>query len=130
MTETSAVTISNFISAVLVGGVAIVVISNIVIDQITSSNSGIDNSAIQELETKITRVCEGTQDTANGEISMSSGTRIILEGDTMNIEGVDPENINGQETERDLSCPIEARKVMENTELYTITSSGGSYDIR
>lgn len=106
------------------------VISQIVVDQISGTDSGVDMSAIQELESKITQVCEGERNSAPGEVSMSSGTTVVLEGDTMSIEGVDPDEAENIETERDLPCPIDSREVLEDTELYTVVSSGGSYDIR
>lgn len=130
MTETAAVTVSDFISTVLVAGVAVVVIVQITTNQIMGTDSGVDMSAVQELESKISRVCQGEQDTAPGEVSMSSGTTIVLEGRNMRIEGVDPEQAGDIETERELPCPIESREVLENTELYTVTRSGGSYDLR
>lgn len=130
MTETAAVTVSDFIGTVLVAGVAIVVIVQISSDQIMGTNSGVDISAIQELESKITRVCDGEQDSAPGEISLSSGTSIVLEGHTMSIEGIDPDQFEDVEPERDLPCSIESREILENTELYTITSSGSSYEVR
>lgn len=129
MTDSVGVTISNFVSEVLVAGVAIVVISGIVVSQISGTNSGIDNSAIQELESKINNVCNGEQDDAPGEISMSSGTTIVLEEDMLSVEGVDPDDFEGQ-TQMSVDCSIESRTVLENTELYTVTSSGRSYAIR
>lgn len=128
MTDSAAITVSSFISTVLVAGVAIVVISQIVTDQISGSNSGNDASAIQELENKITRVCNEVQEDAPGEVSLSSGTSIVLEGNTMSIEGADPDEID--DDERELPCPVESRTVLENTELYTVTKTGGSYDLR
>ncbi len=111
-------------------GVAIVVISQIVTDQISGSNSGVDKSSIQELETKITRVCEDVQDEAAGEISLSSDTSIVLEGETMRIEGIGDDELGNIERERQLPCEIESRTVLQNTELYTATRVGGSYDLR
>lgn len=105
------------------------VIVQITTDQIMGTDSGADRSAIQELESKISQVCEGERDSAPGEVSLSSGTTLVLEGHTMNIEGIDPDQAD-IETERELPCSIESREVMENTELYTVTSSGRSYDIR
>jgi len=130
LTDTAAVTVSNFVSAVLVAGVAIVVIVQITTNQITGTNSGVDMSAVQELESKITRVCEGERDTAPGEVSLSSGTTIVLEEYTLRIEGLDPDQEENIETEREFSCPIESRETLENTELYTVTSSGEAYEIR
>lgn len=131
MTQTSPVTISNFIAAVLIAGVAIVVINEIVVSQISGASSSVDMSAVQELEAKISSVCNGNEDSAQGEVSLSSGVSIVLEDTNMRIEGVDPDNIDeGQQTEWETPCAIESRKVLENTELYTITSSGGSYRIR
>jgi len=130
LTETAAITVSDFISTVLVAGVAVVVIVQITTDQIMGTDSGVDQSAIQELESKITQVCEGERDDAPGEVSLSSGTTIVLEARSMSIEGIDPDQADDIETERDLPCSIKSREVLENTELYTVTSSGRSYEIR
>ncbi|MFB6292546.1 MAG: hypothetical protein ABEI58_04095 [Candidatus Nanohaloarchaea archaeon] len=125
MTETSGNTLAMFISAFIVAGVALVVIPKIVEGQVSSADQGNNLDAARELKTRINWVCDGTQDTAEGTLSLTGGATIQLEGSTVNLQGVDTD----RSTEWDVSCPISSSQTIEDTKVYTITKSGGEYSL-
>lgn len=87
MTETTGVTISNFIAGALALGIALLIIPTIVKGSIGASTGAVNQKDIEQVYRKINGLCgSDTGTTVEGEMSLGSQYKIIIDGDDMNVK--------------------------------------------
>lgn len=116
------------VGTILVAAAAIGVIVQISINVVSGSETD-DSQLAQTLENKITKVCNEDQSQASVDFTLSSEVTIVLEEDTLDLQGTssDEDSENEENTEWELPCSIDSSQDLEGSVVATIHKSEGSY---
>lgn len=86
MTETTGITISNFIAGALALGVALMIIPGIVKSSIGGATGAVNEKEFQQVYSEINGLCgSDIGQTISGEMSMGNQYEIEIDGDDMDV---------------------------------------------
>jgi hypothetical protein len=126
MTETTGITVSNFLAGAIALGVALLIIPDIVEGQVGSGVSGINNRDFESLYTKINSVCDDNAQEGEeiyAEVSLNSKYSIQIDGDMYSLHQAG-EIVEGQGHQKQLSCTYNdgdtTEKTIEGTAGFTL----------
>lgn len=117
MTETTGITVSNFLAGAIALGVALLIIPDIVEGQVGAGVSGINNQDFENLYTKINSICDDNAEEGEevyAEVSLNSEYSVHIDGDVYTLQQAGS-IVEGQGHQKQLSCTYNKDGTTETT---------------
>lgn len=116
MTNTSPITMSNFVAGTIGVGIALLIMPQIIMGSVGAQQKGVARTAANDLVEDINSVC-GDSDQESGSIDIQPGYEIELDYRDYTMTGPDDQTIE----ERTMACKVDTQT--------TVTSSWSDYTV-